>query len=301
MSAHLQSEAAFESGILGFISRQWFNYRKPVPAGTSLAGQTAIITGANIGLGLETSRQFLQLGLSRLIVAVRSEKKGEDAAKSLRASFPQANIEVWLVDMVSYDSVRSFAKKCETLDRIDIVILNAGLQSSTYTYIEATGHEQCIQVNYLSTALLAILLLPILRSKGRASSKPPVLSIVTSDTAYWTSLEGDRPILPQLDTREGYSEFKQYTGTKLLEMFFVTKLTEHVNADEVLVNMVSPGFTGGTSLQRGNSGTWNPFFGLFKAIMTRNVEVGASTYVDATVVQGKESHGSFCSEWAIRP
>lgn len=262
MSAQLQNEAAFESGMLGFVSRQWLKYRKPVPAGTSLAGQTAIITGANIGLGLETSRQLLQLGLSRLIVAVRSESKGNEAAAGLRATFPNAAIEVWLVDMASYESVKSFANKCETLEHIDIAILNAGLQGGSYTCIEATGHEQCVQVNYLSTALLSILLLPVLKNKRRNSARPPVLSIVTSDTAFWTSLKSDKPIIPQLDTEEGYSESKQYTGTKLLEMFFVMKLAEQINPDEVLVNMVSPGFTGGTSLQRGSSGAWNPFFWL---------------------------------------
>ncbi len=55
--------------------------------------------------------------LSRLILAVRNAKKGEDAAATLRKAHPGAVIEVWSLDMDSYDSVRTFAKRCSTLDR----------------------------------------------------------------------------------------------------------------------------------------------------------------------------------------
>ncbi|KAH8203161.1 hypothetical protein TruAng_002682 [Truncatella angustata] len=301
MSAQLQSEAAFESGLLGFINRQWFKYRRPLPAGTSLEGQTAIVTGANSGLGLEASRQFLQLGLSTLIIAVRSVGKGDAAAKPLREAFPNANIEVWTLDMVSYDSIQGFAARCHELERIDIVILNAGIQTSQYTIVEATGHEQVLQVNYLSTALLSLLLLPILRSKRQDPSHPPVLCTVTSDMAYWSSLQTKGPVLAQLDRKEGYSTVRQYMGTKLLEMMFVTKLAEQVNADEVIVNMVSPGWCSGTAIGGESPGGESLLFRGLKALATRSVEVGSSTYIDATVVQGKTSHGSFCSDWTLRP
>ncbi|ETS74413.1 hypothetical protein PFICI_14279 [Pestalotiopsis fici W106-1] len=305
MSSQLQSEAAFESGIPAFIYRQWFKYRQPVPAGTSLAGQTAIITGANVGLGLESSRQLLALGLSTLIVAVRSQHKGDEAAKGLKASHPNARIEVWLVDMESYDSVQNFAKRCDKdLDRIDIVILNAGLQSPVFQRVAATGHDQVLQVNYFSTALLAILLLPIMKAKRQRADSPPVLSVVSSDTAYWATLETDRPVTAQLNREDGYTGMNQYKGTKLLEMLFVAKLAEQVDANEVIVNLANPGFTAGTAFGRNSSGnSWasHVMSTVFRVVLARTIEAGASNYVDAAVVKGKGSHGSFCSDWDIRP
>ncbi|KAK9415207.1 hypothetical protein SUNI508_02055 [Seiridium unicorne] len=301
MSAQLQHEAAFEAGIVGFLYRQWLIRRKTVPAGTSLEDQTAIVTGSNGGLGLESCRQLLQLGLSTLIMGVRSISKGEDAAKGLRESFPSAAIKVWHVDMESYDSIRNFAAQCESLERIDITILNAGVQSYAYKRVEATGHELCLQVNYFSTALLSILLLPVLRARRHSASRPPVLDIVTSDTAYWTTIDPERPVVAQLDREEDFNEHKQYMGTKLLEMFFVVKLAEQVSAADIIINMANPGFTTGTAIGGGSPNTANAMFKLFKWMTARSIEVGASTYVDATVVQGESSHGSFCSDWSLRP
>nr|POE47212.1 short chain dehydrogenase sol3 [Quercus suber] len=98
---------------------------KTLPA---LEGKTAVITGANSGLGFEAAKQLLALGLSRLIIAVRSVEKGESAASSLRNASPAARVDVWLLDMRSYDSIRAFANRCDTeLSRLDYTILNAGV------------------------------------------------------------------------------------------------------------------------------------------------------------------------------
>lgn len=164
MSSELESHAGFEATFIGWLYRQ-FTKPKPLPAGTDLTDQVAIITGSNTGLGFEACRQFLKLGLSHLIMAVRSQVKGDEAADQLRSEFPTSNISVWTLEMESYDSIRAFADRCATLPRIDIVLLNAALMKMAHTTVPATGHELTMQVNYLSTALLAILLLPILKSK----------------------------------------------------------------------------------------------------------------------------------------
>ena len=69
--------------------------------------------------------------------------------------------------MCSYDSVQTFAKSVDIkLSRIDIVILNAGHARLEYHKCESTGHEEDLQVNYLSTILLTVLLLPTLKAKS---------------------------------------------------------------------------------------------------------------------------------------
>ena len=77
----------------------------PPPSPVSLAHRTALITGSNQGIGLACARLFSKLALSRLIMAVRSVDKGEAAAAPLRKAYPNTKIEVWALDMLSYDSV----------------------------------------------------------------------------------------------------------------------------------------------------------------------------------------------------
>ena len=182
-------------------------------------------------------------------MTARSKSKGEDAAASLRTSFPAAKISVWILQQESYDSITAFAKQCESLPRIDIAILNIGVGNNEYTIVPSTQHESTMQVNYLSTALVALLLLPILKSKKVANSlRPPVLSIVGSDSVYLATLETDGPVLPQFERRESFDGFAWYWKSKLLLMLFIPRLAELVNPEDVLVNLTNPGLTTGTSL-----------------------------------------------------
>jgi FlaA1/EpsC-like NDP-sugar epimerase len=110
MSSKLENKASFEATLSAFVRRQ-FVRPKPLPAGIKLTDQVAIVTGSNVGLGLEASRQLLQLELRHLVMGVRSQTKGDAAAAELRTTFPSATISVWLLDLESYDSVRAFADK----------------------------------------------------------------------------------------------------------------------------------------------------------------------------------------------
>ncbi|KAK6221452.1 hypothetical protein LQW54_001554 [Pestalotiopsis sp. IQ-011] len=303
MSSELEADAHSESTLAGFLRRQHVK-PKPLPTGTPLNGQVAIITGSNVGLGLEAARQLLGLGLSHLIMGVRTQSKGDAAAQGLRKEFPGATIDVWIVDMESYDSVRAFASRCEKLSRIDIVLLNAGLIKASHETQPATGHELTFQVNYLSTALLTILLLPILRAKKltTAGARPPVLSVVNSDTAYMAKFETQGPVFRQFDDRpKSFDAFQNYARSKLMLALFVSKLAESVDRGDVLLQLVNPGMTGGTGLARENSWFVALVTRMIVAVIGRSVEVGATTYVDAVVAKGPESHGAFLSDWTIKP
>jgi NAD(P)-dependent dehydrogenase (short-subunit alcohol dehydrogenase family) len=300
MSSKLESKASSEATFFGFLRRQ-FTKPKSLPPGIKLTDHVAIVTGSNVGLGFEASRQLLQLGLAHLVMGVRSQAKGDAAAAKLQKDFPSATISVWLVDLESYDSVRAFTEKCAALPRIDIAILNAGLIQKEHVVVSSTKHEVTLQVNYLSTVLLAVLLLPLLKAKKTVDApRPPTLSIVGSDAAYNAKLDSKKPILPQFDDAKG-SPLPLYAISKLLLLAFVTKLAEFVNPDDVLVNISNPGMTKGTA-----------FFTIFPAILqnimaaamllvARSLSVGASCYVNAAIAQGKDSHGSFTSEWTIKP
>lgn len=299
MSVHLEKDARWETSFLGFLYRQFFYRPKPIKA--DLSGQTAIVTGANSGLGFETGRQLLGLGLSRLILAVRSQAKGDAAAATLRKEHPSAKIEVWLLDMGSYASIHAFVKRCvgDELPRLDIAILNAGVQFTRLTRNEETGYETTFQVNYLSTALLSILILPVLWEK-RAPGRPARLSVIGSDTQYWASLDpAGGPILPRLSAPSKFDGMEQYSTSKMLLVGFVAKLAESVNPDEVIVNTVNPGLTASTEIGKDMQVSFA--FRTFVQITGRSLQWGADTYVDGAVVKGPESHGSFVSDWTIKP
>ncbi|KAJ9615339.1 hypothetical protein H2200_001414 [Cladophialophora chaetospira] len=285
-----------------FIKNQFRAKIRYPPKSTDLSGQVAIVTGSNTGLGLESARQLLSINLSRLILAVRSVQKGKEAAKQLNASFPTATIEVWELNMSSYGSIQTFARRAETeLSRLDIVILNAGVFKFKFAKVPDTGHEEIIQVNYLSTALLAILLLPVLRSKSPADSAGR-LTIINSALAFTAKFKtkDKTPLLPSFDDTKNFDGQDYYGVSKLLGQMFLWKLMDYVSAEDVVVNMVDPGAIGGTDLGRDMPGGMVVFAKLF-GLITRNLPDGAASYVDASVVRGPESHGAFMMGWEITP
>ncbi|RFU82117.1 short-chain dehydrogenase reductase family [Trichoderma arundinaceum] len=270
----------------------------------NVQGKCAIITGSNTGLGFESARQLLMLGLSHLIMGVRSLEKGNEAAEKLRPANLTAKIDVWQLDMESYISIQSFVHKCHNeLQRLDIVILNAGLSPIKFS-VSSTSHEKTIQVNHLSTALLAVLLLPCLKSKGGGKDLPR-LTIVNSIMAHLCKFPNrdQRPILNSFDDINitPWDPQERYGVSKLLSQLFFVKLADMVNPDSVIINMVDPGLTKGTNLARDVKGIVGIAAKGFFSLAGRPVERGSATYVDAVLGHGKESHGCFLMNCKISP
>lgn len=270
-----------------------------------LSDKVAIITGSNQGLGFESARQMLSYKLGRLIIAVRSVEKGEAAATKLRSLEPKSKaiIEVWKLDMNSYESIQAFAKRVDTqLVQLDIAILNAGLMRLKFGTVQSTGHEETMQVNYLSTALLGILLLPILKNKSQGG--PGRLTIVNAALSLTvTKLPNSKAprILSSFDDSSAFSYHDRYNESKVLAHMFLWKLVDFVSADDVIVNLVCPGWVKGTGLARDFPGVVQILGKAVEAIAARSHKVGASTYLDATINKGKESHGTFLMSWHVTP
>jgi len=277
---------------------------KSPPSPSSLAGQTAIITGSNTGIGLASARVLLGLGLSHLVMAVRSTEKGAAAALPLRKDFPAIKIDVWALDMLSYNSIQDFVGKCAALPRLDIAILNAGITLNDSIVNKSTGHEEVFQVNYLSTALLAILLLPLLKSR---STSPGRLTIVGSGLGLHSKFTNRNavPLIPSFDdpANPGWKGMtlagERYCVSKTLVLMLVFTLSELVAVEDVIINAVEPGFTSGTSLNRSAAAIQKVMVKLMHKLYARTPEQAALTYVDAVAIKGKESHGCFLMDWEI--
>lgn len=293
------------ASIRQFFYRQLF-LTPPPPQNVNLEGKTAIVSGSNTGIGLETARQLLDLGLSKLIIAVRDESKGQTASANLSSGrkLKDGAIEVWKLDMLSYESVTAFAERSKTLESLDIAILNAGVMKQTYDTAPSTGHEESIQVNYLSTALLTILLLPLLKSKAEANNRtdPGHLVWLQSELASWAKFKAkdSTPLLPALDKPEDFNMPDSYCTSKLLGQLFVTELAKRVPSSVAIITMPTPGWCRDTAL-----GTVpgihvaQAIVNSIKRVLGRRVAIGVRGVVDSAV-HGPDAHGQYLQDCKIQ-
>ncbi|KAF5620205.1 ankyrin repeat domain protein [Fusarium sp. NRRL 52700] len=181
-----------------FIWRQLFVTPPPVSSDEiNLAGRTALVTGATGGIGLEITRQLLSLGC-KVIIGVRDERKGELVRQDLlqESNLDDDMVQVWKLDLSSYQSIISFAANAKSLDNLNIAILNAGIYKVSEAF-SSTGYEEGMQINYLSNILLLIKLLPIIK-KNAPNGETGHVCLVSSDTAAWAKFEErtSTPLLP---------------------------------------------------------------------------------------------------------
>ena len=148
--------------------------------------------------------------------------------------------------MLSYASIQAFTRRCSELPSLDIAILNAGITQTKFAICKETGHEEMLQVNYLSTVLLATLLVPILKEKNKQASTVGRLTIVASGTAYMAKFANHAadPLLASFDSDKGWNmnaAVDRYSTSKLMVLMGMLKLSERVDPREVVVNCVDPG------------------------------------------------------------
>ncbi|KAK4690832.1 hypothetical protein P7C71_g6046, partial [Lecanoromycetidae sp. Uapishka_2] len=283
------------SFMLNFIYEQLF-LTLPHPT-TSFSGQTIIVTGANVGLGLEAARHFTRLDAAKVILGVRNLEKGEAAKKDIEESTQrQGVVEVWKLDLGSYESTKQFAKRAEGLKRLDAVVENAGIATGKYVVTE--DNESTITTNVISTFLLGLLILPKLRETGTNFNTTPHLTIVSSEVHSFTTFpEKSSPeILKTLNDKETANMPDRYNVSKLLEVLYTRELatrTKQNNKPEVIINFLNPGLCQ-SSLARDAPIRVH----ILKFLLARTTEHGSRTLVHAASA-GSESHGQYLSNCQV--
>jgi hypothetical protein len=154
--------------------------------------KVCIVTGSNIGIGLETAKHLVRCSAARVILAVRNTKGGEQAKKEIEAETQRTGvIDVWHLDLASFASVKTFAQKAsKKLDRIDFLVENAAVYLDQWTLSE--GIETTVTVNVTSTMLLAAMLMPKLVETGRKHGSQPRLVFVGSMLGFTAKSELDK-------------------------------------------------------------------------------------------------------------
>ncbi|OOG00188.1 hypothetical protein ASPCADRAFT_41072 [Aspergillus carbonarius ITEM 5010] len=273
-------------------------YTPPVdPRGVSFAGKTVLLTGATSGLGFEAAVKLLNLGVESLIIGSRNLQRGQATKTELEKLTNRPGvIQVWQLELNSFQSVKSFVNRVnDELKQLDIALLNAGLWNRDFG-VSAEGWEETLQVNTLSTSLLALLLLPKLRSSS-SPSDPAHLTVVSSQQFVRVkaqSLRTKQLLLKHLNSPQFFKGPRQYGISKLL-LEYVLKTVAGLIRNEngtlpVIINTVSPGFCV-SSLGRKYSRFYERWMTwLAYKLFARTAEQGSRSLVSATY-QGMESHG----------
>ena len=155
---------------------------------TPFTDQTVIVTGANTGLGFEAAKHIVSLSARKVILACRSLERGEAAKRAIEESTKRTDVvEVWELDLSSYGSVKAFATRATGLERLDVLLENAGI--ATQEFRMAEDNEATITVNVVSTFLLGLLLLPKMRETKENFGVTPRLTVVTSALHFRAKFE----------------------------------------------------------------------------------------------------------------
>jgi NAD(P)-dependent dehydrogenase (short-subunit alcohol dehydrogenase family) len=200
-------------------------------------GRTAVITGANSGIGLEAARELARAG-AHVVLACRDTAKGAAAAETIRKEIPSAELDVAALDLASLDSVRAFAELYPH-ERLDLLINNAGVMAAPYTKT-VDGFELQFATNHLGHFALAGLLLDkLLRTPGARV-------VTVSSTAH----KMGRIDFDDLQSERSYRRWRAYGQSKLANLLFTFELDRRLRTtDADLLSVAAhPGYSA-TNLQ----------------------------------------------------
>jgi NAD(P)-dependent dehydrogenase (short-subunit alcohol dehydrogenase family) len=182
-------------------------------------GRLAVVTGANSGLGLVTARELARAGAT-VVLACRSQIKGERALAEIRQAAPGAKLSLASLDLAALPSVRDFAARIGAAHpRLDLLINNAGLMAPPRG-TTADGFETQFGTNHLGHFALTGLLLGSLL----AAPAPRVVTLSSGahrmGTIKWDDLQRER----------GYNNWLAYGQSKLANLLFCFELQRRATA-----------------------------------------------------------------------
>jgi len=255
--------------------------------GVDLTGKLAVITGASTGIGVETARALTAAGAT-VVLAARNTARTDEAAASIRARVPGAQVEVGMLDLASLESVRQFAAwYLDTHDELNVLVNNAGVM---YTPLERTaeGFEMQFGTNHVGHFLLTCLLVPAL-----LAGAPARVVNLSSGGHVGSDIVWDDPNFERRD----YDKFAAYGQSKTANILFSVELDRRLGPRGVHAYAVHPGMI---STELGRYMTRDDMTALMERAKRgpsggmpsrKTLEQGAATTVWAATAPGLESRG----------
>lgn len=203
------------------------------------AGRTAVVTGANSGLGLETARELARHGAA-VVLACRDITKGERALQDIQRSAPAAELELAALDLGSLAAVKGFAEGlCERATGVDLLINNAGVMASPHR-LTSDGFELQMGTNVLGHFALTGRLL------GQMQGREDARVVTLSSNAH----KMGRINFDDLQSERRYNRWTAYGQSKLADLMLALELDRRLRASGSSVKSVAahPGYAA-TNLQ----------------------------------------------------
>jgi NAD(P)-dependent dehydrogenase (short-subunit alcohol dehydrogenase family) len=181
---------------------------------TSQAGRTALVTGANSGIGYQTALELARHG-AHVLLGCRNEAKGRDALERLLREAPGASAELVELDMASLASIRRFAAAFGARGvALDLLINNAGVMALPTRELTEDGFERQMGTNHLGHfALTGLLMAQLL-----AAPAPRVVTVASLAHRNGT-IEFDN-----LQSERRYKPWDAYGASKLANILFAKEL-----------------------------------------------------------------------------
>lgn len=213
------------------MTHQWLASDMP-----SLQGKIAIVTGANSGLGLETTLGLAAAGAT-VVMACRNPAKAEPAPAQLLQKLPQAQLQLMTLDLSDLASVRRFAAECaQRFSHIDLLCNNAGVMALPYT-LTKDGFEMQVGTNHFGHFALTGLLLEQLKAA-------PAARIVTVASVAHRGTNGFDLNDPNWQHKP-YRKNEAYARSKLANLLFTFELSRRLKAagSPILAVAAHPGYS----------------------------------------------------------
>jgi len=210
-----------------------------------LTGQIIIVTGANSGIGLETSRQLIKQNAT-VILACRNESRANVAIDDINTTEDKSRTVFMPLELSDLNSVRSFATMfLEKYDRLDILVANAGVMACPYETTK-DGFEFQFGCNHLAHFLLLKLLAPLLTQTAEANKTPSKFISVSSSAAAAMSI--GITAMANIDfedlmfEKRKYDQFIAYQQSKLANYLTAFEASKKYDAEKLLCVSLHPGW-----------------------------------------------------------
>jgi NAD(P)-dependent dehydrogenase (short-subunit alcohol dehydrogenase family) len=220
-----------------------------------LDGRTAVVTGANSGLGLITARDLAAAG-ARVVLAVRDTAKGDEAAATIEGA-----TDVRRLDLSDLASIHAFADAWD--GDLDILVNNAGVMAVPQRQT-ADGFELQIGTNHLGHFALTNLLLPQITDRV----------VTVSSTAHWMG----KIRLDDLNWEDGgYGRWTAYGQSKLANLLFTRELQRRLDeaGSPVRAHAAHPGYASTNLQSHTASGLQHRFMAVTNRLLAQSDAMGA--------------------------